>query len=145
MREMLGTPVVPAPVPEQGWYPVCFTRDAPSDPLFGGVTDDLMAFQWRADTFALPAAAVPLAWSRRTDCLGFRWGARVHAFQFHLGVDQDGIDRMMRVLPVDVLRGGQRPSEVRECSVRHLAALNQFGSTLLSRWRAQLDVVRDGV
>ncbi len=73
-----------APVPEIGWYEVGLEAGAEDDPLFEGLPERFVSFQWHSYVAVPPAGSVPLACSEH--CLqGFRladapaWGIQFHA------------------------------------------------------------------
>ncbi|TML88697.1 MAG: type 1 glutamine amidotransferase [Actinobacteria bacterium] len=82
----LGARVYSGPRAEVGLLPVVLTGAAHSDPLFAGLPDELLTFQWHGDTFDLPQGAVLLATSAAYPNQAFRWGTRAYGVQFHLEV-----------------------------------------------------------
>ncbi len=71
-------------MPEIGWYEVALEAGAEDDPLFGGLPERFVSFQWHSYVAVPPAGSVSLA--RSAHCLqGFRladapaWGIQFHA------------------------------------------------------------------
>lgn len=84
-------PVMPAPEPEIGWFPVELTAEAAGDPVLGGLPARFEAFQWHSYTYGLPAGAVELA--RSPVCTqAFRLGERVWGIQFHAEITKEQIE-----------------------------------------------------
>ena len=84
-------PVMLAPEPEIGWFPVELTGEAASDPVLGGLPASFDAFQWHYYTYGLPAGAVELA--RSPVCTqAFRLGSRVWGIQFHAEITAEQIE-----------------------------------------------------
>jgi GMP synthase (glutamine-hydrolysing) len=84
-------PVMPAPEPEIGWFPVELTGDAAGDPVLGGLPPRFEAFQWHSYTYGLPAGAVELAHSP-VCTQAFRLGTRVWGIQFHAEITREQIE-----------------------------------------------------
>jgi GMP synthase-like glutamine amidotransferase len=84
LAKALGEQVYPNPIKEIGWYQVEILPAAAGDRLFGGCRPVETVFQWHADTFHLPAGAVPLARSELCANQAFRYGGRAYGIQFHV-------------------------------------------------------------
>jgi GMP synthase-like glutamine amidotransferase len=84
----LGARVYPGPTPEVGLLPVTLTSEGLDDPVFGGVSGELVTLQWHGDTFDLPGGAVRLASSPAYENQAFRFG-RAYGVQFHLEVSAE--------------------------------------------------------
>ena len=134
----LGAAVVPNFRREIGWHLVHFTRSAASDPLWRGVSDDLMAFHWHGDRFEVPKRAESLAWSKLTDCQAFRWGRSAYGILFHLEVNDGAVGRMTTAFQAELLSTGQRPEDIRAAAPEHLPALQRVGREVLARWAGLL-------
>jgi GMP synthase (glutamine-hydrolysing) len=79
-----------AATPEIGWYEIELTPSASADPLFGGLPDRFLGFQWHGYEFPLPTGAVPLA--RNSACLqAFHAGSVAWGIQFHAEVQGDAV------------------------------------------------------
>jgi GMP synthase (glutamine-hydrolysing) len=89
LASALGSKVYPGAEPEIGLLPVQLTEAARSDPVFAGLPEDLLTFQWHADTFDLPAGATLLAGSPAYANQAFRFGERAYGVQFHLEVSPE--------------------------------------------------------
>ena len=85
-KKVIGARVYSGPRAEVGLLPVVLTGAAHSEPLFAGLPDELLTFQWHGDTFDLPQGAVLLATSAAYPNQAFRWGTRAYGVQFHLEV-----------------------------------------------------------
>jgi GMP synthase-like glutamine amidotransferase len=89
LASALGSKVYPGAEPEIGLLPVRLTEAARSDPVFAGLPEDLLTFQWHGDTFDLPAGATLLAGSPAYANQAFRFGERAYGVQFHLEVSPE--------------------------------------------------------
>jgi GMP synthase (glutamine-hydrolysing) len=89
LASALGSKVYPGPEPEIGLLPVRLTEAARSDPVFAGLPEELLTFQWHGDTFDLPAGATLLAGSPAYANQAFRFGERAYGVQFHLEVSPE--------------------------------------------------------
>jgi GMP synthase (glutamine-hydrolysing) len=83
LARALGAHVYANPVKEIGWFPVQFTSEAQSDPLFQGLRKPETVFQWHSETFDLPQNSVWLASSDTCPHQAFR-SSQAWALQFHL-------------------------------------------------------------
>jgi GMP synthase-like glutamine amidotransferase len=81
----LGARVYPGPAPEVGLLPVTLTSEGHDDPVFGGVSEELVTLQWHGDTFDLPDGAVRLARSPAYENQAFRYD-HAYGVQFHLEI-----------------------------------------------------------
>jgi GMP synthase-like glutamine amidotransferase len=84
----LGARVYPGQTPEIGLLPVALTAEGHDDPVFGGVSEELVTLQWHGDTFDLPDGAVRLASSPAYENQAFRF-ERAYGVQFHLEVSTE--------------------------------------------------------
>jgi GMP synthase (glutamine-hydrolysing) len=84
LARALGAAVYPNKVKEIGWFPIEFTGDAQSDPLFHSLSGTETVFQWHSETFDLPQGAVWLASSDGCRHQAFRARPNAWGFQFHL-------------------------------------------------------------
>ncbi|HEY2219513.1 MAG TPA: type 1 glutamine amidotransferase [Gaiellaceae bacterium] len=89
LASALGSKVYPGPEPEVGLLPVRLTEAARSDPVFAGLPEEMLTFQWHGDTFDLPAGATRLAGSPAYANQAFRFGERAYGVQFHLEVSPE--------------------------------------------------------
>jgi len=81
--------------PEYGWVRVRPTSDGRSDNLIGCFSEQEWIYQWHADTFSLPQAAIHLAESDDCRYQAFRLNDHVYGFQFHLEADMGLIRRWL--------------------------------------------------
>lgn len=74
-----------------------------ASPLFRGLPERFVTFQWHDDSFDLPESAVRLARSESCSNQAFEWGGNAYGLQFHPEVDgrivsawSDGDERHVR-------------------------------------------------
>ena len=129
-----------APRPEIGWHQVELTEEGRRDPLLAPLAPHFEAFQWHSYEFPLPPGAVPLATS--DVCLqAARVGERAWAIQFHPEVSAADAASWIddyRSDP-DAVRIGLDPAALGAETNEKIAAFNQLGRDLCSRWLAQAD------
>jgi GMP synthase (glutamine-hydrolysing) len=89
LASALGSKVYRGAEPEIGLLPVQLTEAARSDPVFAGLPETLLTFQWHGDTFDLPGGATLLAGSPAYANQAFRFGERAYGVQFHLEVSPE--------------------------------------------------------
>ncbi|MDR3348212.1 MAG: type 1 glutamine amidotransferase [Acidaminococcales bacterium] len=80
-----GGLVTKNPLPEIGWLPVRWRKEALDDPLFACFPPEATVLEWHGDTFSkLPDGARLLAESAACAHQAFVYKERVFGFQFHL-------------------------------------------------------------
>ncbi|HEY1497142.1 MAG TPA: gamma-glutamyl-gamma-aminobutyrate hydrolase family protein [Candidatus Solibacter sp.] len=85
IAKAMGARVQPNAEKEIGWFELEFTPAAARDPLFAGLSKEVV-FHWHGETFALPEGAELLASSRLCKHQAYRVGSYLYGLQFHLEV-----------------------------------------------------------
>lgn len=134
MAAALGARVYPNVRKEIGWFDIRFSNEAAGDALLRGLPASLKAFHWHGDTFDLPEGAVRLASSDVTPNQAFRFGRNAYALQFHMEVDGESLEALLRAFPDDLEGQPQSADDIRSLAATHLAALNEAGDSFFSRW-----------
>jgi GMP synthase-like glutamine amidotransferase len=93
----LGARVYTGAKPEVGIMPVFLTVEALTDPVFSGLSHELLTFQWHGETFDLPQGAVLLATSPAYPDQAFRWGKKAYGVQFHVEISTDLVKQWCQV------------------------------------------------
>lgn len=89
----LGSDVVRARAPEVGPCDVELTPEGRRDPLFTGLSEPLLTFQWHgAEVAALPEGAVALARTELCEIQAMRWGRHAYGLQFHAELTPATVD-----------------------------------------------------
>jgi GMP synthase (glutamine-hydrolysing) len=115
-------PVRLAPVREFGFVPVSLTQEGSQDPVLCAFGPQSMVFQWHEDTFDVPAGATLLATGSTIKNQAFRVGATSWGTQFHLEVEEKGLDEWLDLLGDQLERKWMRkPADVREEMRQYLA------------------------
>ena len=141
IARVLGADVAPAPQQEIGWGGVALTDAAAEDPLFAGVPRRFTVFHWHGDAFALPAGCERLAWSARTDCQAFRYGAPergAYGLLFHLEVTPGIVQSMTVAFAGELAANDLDAATVREGAAAHLPATQQIGRRVFGRWAGRV-------
>jgi GMP synthase (glutamine-hydrolysing) len=130
-------PVTKAPEPEVGWLPVELLPQAADDPVFGRLSQRLMAYQWHYYCFDLPGGAVPLA--RSPVCLqAFRLGERAWALQFHCEVTHEMVEQWISTC--ETKEGyderGFDPVRMRADTRLHIERWNEVGREICAQFLA---------
>jgi GMP synthase (glutamine-hydrolysing) len=76
---------------------VTLTTEGGEDPLFTGIPRDFISFQWRNDSFEIPAGGIHLALSAGCPFQAFRFGPCAWGTQFHPEVDRPIVDNWARL------------------------------------------------
>lgn len=134
----LGGKVFRGEKPEVGLLPVFLSSDAITDPVFSGIPQQLLTFQWHGDTFTLPAGSVLLASSPAYANQAFRWGNRAYGLQFHLEVSQGMAKEWLKVPEYDqalndVLGPGSETTLISQFG-EYEERLRGKGRLLFERW-----------
>ncbi len=88
LAEVLGGPVALNRRGELGVGSVALTPSGSGDPLFAGIPERFLSFQWHDDAFTTPEDGVRLAVGDVCPHQAFRWGRRAYGTQFHPEVDE---------------------------------------------------------
>jgi GMP synthase (glutamine-hydrolysing) len=88
LADALGGTVTTGACGEKGTLTVCLSLEGKGDPLFAGVPEEFVTFQWHNDCFEPPAGSVPLASSPVCPGQAFRFGVKAYGLQFHPEVDR---------------------------------------------------------
>lgn len=136
IADVLGAPVTRNAEPEIGWFPVTLTEHAAAGPLCAGLPNELPAFHWHGDTYALPGDATWLASSAACAHQAFALGRRVLALQFHLETTEAGVERLLRHCGGELREAPyvQTAESMRADSVRHLPAIHAHMERLLDNF-----------
>lgn len=81
---------------EFSWTPVSVTDDGRADPLFAGLGDGFLSFQWHVDTYTLPPSALRLAQTEKVANQCFRVGRATYGMQFHFEASGDVVEQWTR-------------------------------------------------
>ncbi|MBN1479046.1 type 1 glutamine amidotransferase [candidate division KSB1 bacterium] len=95
LADVLGARVYPHTFKEIGWFPIEWSAETLTQPLFDYMPRRLDVFHWHGDTFDLPRGALHLAKSGVCENQAFLYGDTVLALQFHLEVKQDNVIAML--------------------------------------------------
>ena len=127
LASALGKPVYPGSEKEIGFFSLHFHEDALNHPLFKHFAAIYPAFHWHGDTFDLPEGAQLIASTEVCKNQAFviekeqgYKGAVAYkalALQFHLEMDEQGIEAMMETDGEELKQGGalvQSADEIRK-------------------------------
>jgi GMP synthase-like glutamine amidotransferase len=132
MTHAAGGRVEPSPEPEIGWFPVELVAAAKDDPVFSALPNRFAAFQWHEYSAGLPPGGVELA-RNGAGAQAFRLGDAAWGVQFHPEVRYDQLVRWIRVYGDDP---PTPPETYIEGAERHIAAWNEIGRTICTRFLA---------
>ena len=93
LADVLGARVTPGSrCGEKGTLTVRLNVAGRADPLFAGLPEEFVTFQWHNDSFALPEGAILLGSSAACPNQAFRYGMSAWGIQFHPEVDREIVD-----------------------------------------------------
>ena len=124
--------VGPASEPEIGWFPVELTPAARDDPVFGGLPQRFVAFQWHYYAHALPAGAVELA-RNRVCTQAFRLGRVAWGIQFHAEVTHGQVEGWIADSGAEL---AGREAELRAETAERIEEWNELGRTVCESFLA---------
>ena len=132
IADVLGGKVTRNMYPEIGWHPIRLTLQAKMLPLFEGFPDELMAFHWHGDTFAIPPGAVPLASSQACANQAFLYTSNVLGLQFHLEYSEDSILTMLKNCENELVPSPyvQNAEQIRQ-NLRFIPTVQEYLDSLL--------------
>ncbi|CAB1274353.1 type 1 glutamine amidotransferase [Candidatus Nitrosacidococcus tergens] len=114
IADVFGASVIKNLDKEIGWFPVEFMQEAKDSPWLNVLPQKLEVFHWHGDTFTLPKGAIHIAQSKGCIQQGFIYHEKVLALQFHLEVQADNIQKLIKHCG-DELQSGkyiQTPNEM---------------------------------
>jgi GMP synthase-like glutamine amidotransferase len=88
LADVCGGTVTSGCCGEKGIHSVALSPAGKLDPLFAGVPEEIVTFQWHNDCFSVPEGGVLLASSPGCRGQAFRIGTNAYGFQFHPEVDR---------------------------------------------------------
>jgi GMP synthase-like glutamine amidotransferase len=88
LADVCGGVVTSGSYGEKGIHSVVLSSAGKRDPLFAGVSGEIVTFQWHNDCFSVPEGGVLLASSPVCPGQAFRFGLNAYGFQFHPEVDR---------------------------------------------------------
>ncbi|MFQ5956803.1 MAG: type 1 glutamine amidotransferase [Candidatus Brocadiales bacterium] len=127
LAKAAGAKVTKAPEKEIGWFDVSLTEDGRTDPLFEGMPEKLLVFQWHGETFEIPEGGKKLAGSSVCPNQAFRVGKTAYGLQFHLEVTPPMINQWIDAYKeeLDSLKGVVDPKEIARQSEENSSTYNE--------------------
>lgn len=140
LAECLGTTVRRNAHKEIGWFPIQVTAGGGS--LFEGLPDELMAFHWHGETYALPPGTALRAASAGCAVQAFEHSHAL-GLQFHLEVKLEGVAQLLTHCAGDIGNGPyeQQPASIQDGHQAYgeaarlvmLRLLDRIAATVVSR------------
>lgn len=131
-----GCAISRGPDPEIGWGTIELSPAAATDPLLGGLGEQLTVLHWHGETFDLPDGAVLLgstaAYRNQAFQLGAAWG-----FQFHLEVDAPAVERFVAAFPEDAAAAPGGAEGILRGAAGSLAELAAARTQVVNRFAAR--------
>ncbi len=84
LATVLGGTVRKHTITEIGFSEIQCTPEGRHDPLYEGLADGQLVYQWHEDTFDIPPGAIRLAIGERTENQAFRYGQNAYGIQYHI-------------------------------------------------------------
>jgi GMP synthase-like glutamine amidotransferase len=143
LAEVAGATPRATAEPEIGWRRVEVSPEGANDPLIGPLAPAVEVFEWHSYEAPLPPDGVALA--RNAHCLqAFRLdGAPAWGIQFHAEVTSADLSAWLDDWSEspDAVGTGQDPDEIRRETMKRIAAQNELGRALASRFLAEAERV----
>lgn len=134
----LGARVYPSGGKEIGWYRVDLTDAGADDPLLCDAPRSFTALHWHGDVFDLPAGAVRLASSERTECQAFRYGDDAYGLLCHLEVRQPQLASMTAAFADELAAANVAAEAILGDATARLAALEPIGTRIFDRFAQRI-------
>lgn len=115
IADVIGGKVTQSLNKEIGWFPVQFSKEVKSSPLFSFFPKESIVFEWHGDTFSfLPKEAKCIAKNRSCKHQAFLYRNRVFGLQFHLENTLSIIESLVKNCKEDMTDGAyvQTPTEL---------------------------------
>ena len=123
LAQALGARVYRNREKEIGWFPVRLTPEAACSRLFSGLPAEMTVLHWHGETFDLPQGGIRMAESDFCTNQAFEIGGRALGLQFHLEVQPEGVEGLIRNSAGDLAAPG--PAVQTADQIRALAHLAQ--------------------
>jgi GMP synthase (glutamine-hydrolysing) len=130
----LGAEVRTGPAKEIGWHKVMLSEGAKTDSLLKQVPREFVAFHWHQDIYDLPAEAIRLARSERTENQAFRYGNNAYGFLFHMEVTAEIIEGLAREFSQELAEVGIAEAELKARARENLPELQRIGRSVFNGW-----------
>lgn len=142
LAEAAGARAERAPEPEIGWFQLELTAAGAEDPVIGGLSSPLEAFQWHSYRSPLPPGAIELARSP-VGLQAYRLGEAAWGIQFHAEVTEvDAVSWAVNyAVDEDAVRIGIDPDALSAQILLRIGEWNRVGRGLCGRF---LEVARGG-
>jgi GMP synthase (glutamine-hydrolysing) len=134
----LGARVAPSGSREIGWLEVERLAGAEGDPLLGATPQRFTPLHWHGDVFDLPAGAVSLARSTRTESQAFRYGELAWGILFHLEANEAQVQAMLRAFGDEVREAGVAPETIAAAAPERLASLRPIAERTFATFAARV-------
>jgi GMP synthase (glutamine-hydrolysing) len=135
----LGARVTKGQSPEIGWFPVGLEPAAKHDRLFRGLPESFVACHLHGDIFELPAGAVALAHSGKTEFQAFRYGEKSWGLLFHAEMTRGIIEAVVREFGAGLKQMGIDGDEILARADDYLPQLETIGETIYGRWAEMVE------
>lgn len=136
MSAALGGTVTHGPGMEIGWHGVHADSDNKDHPWLQSLPDDFTPFHWHADTFSIPAGAIPLLHSQCRPNEAFVINNSL-ALQFHLEMTSDMVKEWVSLYPGDLGQGyacAQTGEEILSDLDQRITALHDAADIVYCNW-----------
>lgn len=134
IADVLGGPVTRNVHKEIGWFPVRKTAAASRSRVFEALPEEMEAFHWHGDTFAIPPGALHVARSAACENQAFIYDERVVGLQLHLETTPESA-RLLARHGADELVAGPfiQTAEAMLADERRFTRINEVMWKLLDR------------
>jgi GMP synthase-like glutamine amidotransferase len=116
LANVLGAKVKKGIQKEIGFFPIEFSSELNNNSIFKHFQNKTTVFHWHNDTFEIPEKAVRIASSVASENQGFMIENRILAFQFHIEIDEEIIEALIKNEPEELTEKGnyiQNANEIR--------------------------------
>ncbi len=96
LADTLGARVYDNKYMEMGWFPIRAAIQESKPDFLKGLPEEITVFHWHSRTFGLPEGSIRLFESEGCKNQGFIYDGRIMALQFHLEVNEERIESLIK-------------------------------------------------
>ncbi|MEZ5690452.1 MAG: type 1 glutamine amidotransferase [Rickettsiales bacterium] len=138
IAESLGAKIAKMSEKEIGWFPIAWQDAAMGNPLISGINLVMSVFHWHGEEFSIPDGAIHLASSKACANQAFLYNGNVLGLQFHLEMDENAIDRIIKNCGDELTEtgGSIQQAEIIKQKSTNIASCERALFSILDKWIA---------
>lgn len=136
IADVLGAKVYPNKYKEIGWFNINITECGKKTKIFQKLPETINAFHWHGDTFDIPGGAKSIIESDACKNQGFIFDNRILGFQFHLEIQEQGVDNLLNNCSNELVPGKfiQNRELIKQDTEKNIKTANDFMEKILNNF-----------